>query len=306
MCKQRVFFNKSYQADGKDIHLLALEKRQDCERLLLAFPFESLPYWEDEQLTVREMKKQELSMDESYGYYTMPHSIAVDGKEINFVGSNITHITREYKDEVTHALYEYLLKQEVLPESLIATPMAFGFCKTEGNQIHSLNFQHMVLHFPPKKKTYLVEQSFHGAIKGKEQTLCFSVDGKETHIYVEGLRLIDLFEGRSEEEKEHLKGFFSEEHRLLVVAYENSDERLYPMFYRKDFLDNPMEYSNSATGWFVSPEKGTVGSHGLPLRYAYIEKVSEQFDEDMEIELFSVQINVPKQENVEVMSDCIL
>lgn len=34
--------------------------------------------------------------------------------------------------------------------------------------------------------------------------------------------------------------------------------------------------------------------------------ISEEFDEDIEIELFSVGINVPKQEDVEVMSNRVL
>ena len=33
--------------------------------------------------------------------------------------------------------------------------------------------------------------------------------------------------------------------------------------------------------------------------------ILEEFDEDIEIELFSVLVNVPKQEDVEVMSDCV-
>lgn len=322
--KSEIIINKAFNVQGKEITLLTFSADNDFNRLwtLIIGDFK-----EEAEGRINEFKNnREFLIHNNLRSLDSVHvpitSIEIQGHKINIDGSSASRIDFVDKEVIKHFLNLGLLDM-VTEDTETRNIIIISYDAEFGQLFPIVNIDKpLEINMDVDRSCYeeLIGYKFKAKVgeceKGK--TIKYiNKYGEEEYFYINSVTKIDLWEQALEgferiKNNENLsnddKNQIIEDYKrtlqetcpkgklMLTIEYETPDNSQLH-FLTKEYLEKPVEFSSKFTGFMTAPSNES-GKNGNIARYEYLIPIDNDYNEEVEIELFSKYIENIAQRNI--------
>lgn len=322
--EEEIAINKQVVIRGVEIQLLSIVKEEGTRKLLMLYQevkAEKNSIHREDYKTNREKMIESLQNEPMYGLNNLYiKAIKFAGQEFMMEGSSARGL--RYYHESDYEIYTYFKEKGLIPKEWLEGSMEkliLSEYRLESDTelpVDNLNkLMPMILNVDESHYTVRIEHAFRikiGKVEpntriqyfdeatGKKRA--FYIDEVEKYYYYdEGLqRLEEILQNIEPAEREHFKEEYIKhleevcppDKALILLHYETEDgEQL--NFFLKEYLEVEPEHRmySGSVGFGC---KGN-GLNGYPVRIELLKTVEKDFDEALEVELFSRYITIPEE-----------
>jgi len=218
---------------------------------------------------------------------------------------------------------QHLQESKLLPDFLMDVPCEklslARYTQNKGENCPSVDVKKeldITIELGIDHHTYLINQEFtlgFDEIKENEFSVFNPLHDNESTYYIQPLKPYDIWyefmhkfederykdipkdvlDKMSKESLRNLESICPKGKQMVILEYE-SEETVTLNFYATEYLDAIHEEKSSVTVLMARPDK-KIGDHGMYNKVSLIKAISETDRNDIDIELFSITVTIPKE-----------